>query len=98
MSVSEKDFKKIKNEIKDFVEQEMIPDESSIDHNHRFEESLPILEEKRNKVKKMGYSQAFINMWEFYFLYCEAGFTERNIGDVQLVFAKSKARDLEVKY
>ena len=50
------------------------------------------------EVKKMGYSQAFINMWEFYFLYCEAGFTERNIGDVQLVFAKSKARDLEVKY
>ena len=50
------------------------------------------------EVKKMGYSQACINMWEFYFLYCEAGFTERNIGDVQLVFAKSKARDLEVKY
>ena len=55
MSVSEKDFKKIKNEIRDFVEKEMIPDESSIDHNHRFEESLPILEEKRKKVKKMGY-------------------------------------------
>ncbi len=50
------------------------------------------------EVKKMGYSQAFINMWEFYLLYCEAGFTERNIGDVQLIFAKSKARDLEVKY
>ena len=50
------------------------------------------------EVKKMGYSQAFINMWEFYFLYCEAGFIERNIGDVQLVFAKSKARDLEVRY
>ena len=32
MSVSEKDFKKIKNEIRDFVEKEMIPDESSIDH------------------------------------------------------------------
>ena len=41
------------------------------------------------KVKEMGYSQAFINMWEFYFLYCEAGFSERNIGDVQMIFAKS---------
>ncbi len=50
------------------------------------------------EVKDMGYSKAFINMWEFYFLYCEAGFLERNIGDVQLVFAKSGARDVRVEY
>jgi Cyclopropane fatty acid synthase and related methyltransferases len=34
----------------------------------------------------------------FYFLYCEAGFLERNIGDVQMVFAKSGARDVRVEY
>ena len=50
------------------------------------------------EVRQMGYSELFINMWEFYFLYCEAGFLERNIGDVQLVFAKSGARDIEVEY
>ena len=50
------------------------------------------------EVKEMGYSKAFINMWEFYFLYCEAGFLERNIGDVQMVFAKSGARDVRVEY
>ena len=50
------------------------------------------------EIKEMGYSKAFINMWEFYFLYCEAGFLERNIGDVQLVFAKSGARDVRVEY
>ena len=50
------------------------------------------------EVEKMGYSKSFINMWEFYFLYCEAGFLERNIGDVQLVFAKSEARDVRVEY
>ncbi len=50
------------------------------------------------EVKKMGYSQSFINMWEYYFLYCEAGFLERNIGDFQLVFAKSGARDVNVVY
>ena len=50
------------------------------------------------EVKQMGYSQAFINMWEFYLLYCEAGFLERNIGDVQLVFAKSGARDIRIEY
>ena len=50
------------------------------------------------QIKQMGYSQAFINMWEFYLLYCEAGFLERNIGDVQLVFAKSGARDVRIEY
>ncbi len=50
------------------------------------------------QVKEMGYSQSFIKMWEFYFLYCEAGFLERNIGDVQMVFAKSGARDINVEY
>ena len=50
------------------------------------------------EVKEMGYSKAFINMWEFYFLYCEAGFLERNIGDVQMVFAKSGVRDVRVEY
>ena len=50
------------------------------------------------EVKGMGYAKAFINMWEFNFLYCEAGFLERNIGDVQMVFAKSGARDFRVEY
>ena len=50
------------------------------------------------KVKEMGYSQAFINMWEFYFLYCEAGFSERNIGDVQMIFAKSGSRNININY
>tara|TARA_B100000131_G_scaffold311618_1_gene344686 strand:- start:876 stop:2147 length:1272 start_codon:yes stop_codon:yes gene_type:complete len=50
------------------------------------------------EIKEMGYSQTFINMWEFYLLYCEAGFLERNIGDVQLVFAKSGTRNINIKY
>ena len=27
-------------------------------------------------------------MWEYYFCYCEAGFLERAIGDVQLLLLK----------
>ena len=50
------------------------------------------------EVKKMGFSEAFIKMWEFYFVFCEAGFLERNIGDVQLVFSKSGARDVDIRY
>ena len=55
MSVSEKDFNKIKNEIQQFVDKEMIPHESLMDHNHTFQDSLPMLEQKRDLVKKMGY-------------------------------------------
>jgi cyclopropane-fatty-acyl-phospholipid synthase len=40
----------------------------------------------------MGFPEPFIRMWEFYLGYCEAGFTERYIGDVQMLFAKSKYR------
>ena len=50
------------------------------------------------EVKRMGFSEAFIKMWEFYFVFCEAGFLERNIGDVQLVFSKSGARNIEIRY
>ena len=50
------------------------------------------------EVKKMGFSEPFINMWEFYFVFCEAGFLERNIGDVQLVFSKSGARNIDIRY
>jgi cyclopropane-fatty-acyl-phospholipid synthase len=39
-------------------------------------------------VRTMGYSDPFIRMWEYYLCYCEAGFTERYIGDVQMLFAK----------
>jgi cyclopropane-fatty-acyl-phospholipid synthase len=43
-------------------------------------------------VKRMGYSEAFIRMWDFYLSYCEAGFAERYIGDVQLLLTKPLCR------
>jgi cyclopropane-fatty-acyl-phospholipid synthase len=36
----------------------------------------------------MGYDDTFIRMWEFYFCYCEGGFAERVIGDVQMLLVK----------
>ena len=39
-------------------------------------------------LRDMGFSDAFIRMWEFYFCYCEAGFAERYIGDVQMLLTK----------
>jgi cyclopropane-fatty-acyl-phospholipid synthase len=39
-------------------------------------------------VRALGFSEAFIRMWEFYFCYCEGGFRERVISDVQWLLVK----------
>ncbi len=36
----------------------------------------------------MGYPESFTRMWEFYLCYCEAGFAEHALGDVQVVLAR----------
>lgn len=43
-------------------------------------------------VRELGYPENFIRMWEYYLCYCEAGFMERYIGDVQLIFNKPECR------
>jgi cyclopropane-fatty-acyl-phospholipid synthase len=43
-------------------------------------------------VRDMGFSDAFIRMWEYYFCYCEGGFAERYIGDVQMLLTKPMCR------
>ena len=44
------------------------------------------------QVRALGYPESFIRMWEFYLCYCEAGFIERVISDVQLLLVKPLAR------
>ena len=39
-------------------------------------------------VRQLGYSEEFIRMWEYYLAYCEGGFLERAISDVQVVLDK----------
>jgi hypothetical protein len=39
-----------------------------------------------------GYDARFRRLWELYLRYCEAGFTERRITDVQALFAKPAHR------
>jgi cyclopropane-fatty-acyl-phospholipid synthase len=39
-------------------------------------------------VRKQGFDDRFIRMWEFYLCYCEGGFRERIIGTAQIAFAK----------
>jgi cyclopropane-fatty-acyl-phospholipid synthase len=39
-------------------------------------------------VRRLGFDEPFIRMWEFYLAYCEGGFLERAIGVAHLVLAK----------
>lgn len=43
---------------------------------------------QRQEIKALGYDEAFIRLWEFYFCYCEGGFLERTIGVVQVTAVK----------
>jgi cyclopropane-fatty-acyl-phospholipid synthase len=49
--------------------------------------------ERLDAVRALGYSDRFIRMWEFYLCYCEGGFLERSIGDVQMLYARPACRD-----
>ena len=40
------------------------------------------------EIRSLGFSESFIRIWEFYLVYCEAGFLENLIGNFQFVFAK----------
>jgi cyclopropane-fatty-acyl-phospholipid synthase len=44
------------------------------------------------KVRGLGYPETFIRMWEYYLCYCEGGFTERYLGDVQMLLTKPLCR------
>jgi cyclopropane-fatty-acyl-phospholipid synthase len=40
------------------------------------------------RLSELGYDERFRRLWELYLCYCEAGFRERRIQDVQLLLAK----------
>ncbi|MZG31655.1 MAG: class I SAM-dependent methyltransferase [Nitrospinae bacterium] len=48
--------------------------------------------QNKSRVKDLGFTNAFIRMWLFYLCYCEGGFMERQIGNVQMVFTKPLCR------
>ncbi|UCB56050.1 MAG: class I SAM-dependent methyltransferase [Thiotrichales bacterium] len=47
---------------------------------------------KIEEIRALGYSDEFIRLWEYYFCYCEGGFTERDIGTVQLLLSRPENR------
>jgi len=43
-------------------------------------------------VRDLGFSENFVRLWEFYLCYCEGGFTERQLGTVQMLLTKPGCR------
>lgn len=43
-------------------------------------------------VRRLGYSEEFIRMWNYYLCYCEAAFEERYVGVFQIQFDKPECR------
>jgi cyclopropane-fatty-acyl-phospholipid synthase len=45
-----------------------------------------------DEAERLGYDRRFQRLWELYFAWCEGGFIERRIGDVQALMAKPAYR------
>jgi cyclopropane-fatty-acyl-phospholipid synthase len=44
------------------------------------------------EIRRLGYADSFVRLWEFYLCYCEGGFAERQLGDVQILLTKPNCR------
>ena len=47
---------------------------------------------RQSEVRAQGYPETFVRMWEYYLCYCEGGFEERQLGDVQMLLTKPLSR------
>jgi cyclopropane-fatty-acyl-phospholipid synthase len=43
-------------------------------------------------VRRLGYSEQFVRLWNYYLCYCEAAFEERHVGVLQIQFDKPQCR------
>jgi cyclopropane-fatty-acyl-phospholipid synthase len=51
------------------------------------------LEENAEELERRGFEAQFQRLWKFYLAYCEAGFAERRIRDLQVLLAKPEFRE-----
>ncbi|MBL8861910.1 MAG: class I SAM-dependent methyltransferase [Planctomycetes bacterium] len=45
-----------------------------------------------DRCRELGFDDRFTRLWEYYLCYCEGGFAERQIGSVQMLYAKPRNR------
>jgi cyclopropane-fatty-acyl-phospholipid synthase len=43
-------------------------------------------------VRAQSYPESFVRMWDYYLCYCEGGFEERQLGNVQILLTKPRSR------
>ncbi len=48
--------------------------------------------ENLDQVRRLGFDETFVRIWEYYLAYCEGGFEERYLGCVHLLFTKPDSR------
>ncbi len=47
----------------------------------------------RENILKLGFPESFIRRWDYYFSYCQAGFAQHYIDDLQMVLTRPRNRD-----
>jgi len=50
---------------------------------------------RQDDVRALGFDEPFLRLWDYYLAYCEGGFAERSIGDVQVLLTKPSWRARE---
>jgi len=45
-----------------------------------------------DEVRRLGFPERFVRLWNYYLSYCEAGFRERFLGDAQILLVKPRCR------
>ena len=49
--------------------------------------------EHREKIIELDFPETFIRRWEYYFSYCQAGFAQQYIDDLQIVLTRPRNQD-----
>ena len=62
------------------------------DITHHFPKTFHIWREqfhaRADRIRGLGFDERFMRMWDYYLAFCEGGFTEERIGNVQMVLKK----------
>jgi cyclopropane-fatty-acyl-phospholipid synthase len=46
----------------------------------------------QSQLRAQGFRDSFLRMWEYYLRYCERGFEERQLGNVQMLLTKPRSQ------
>ncbi|HTL49003.1 MAG TPA: DUF1365 family protein [Verrucomicrobiae bacterium] len=53
--------------------------------------------EQQARIEALGFDERFRRKWEYYFSYCEAGFSKRYLNDIQMILTRAGNKTLDRK-